>query len=379
MSLSSPSYLFVRIILRHTLNTSRKCSTQSVLTREVGKNAVIILNRPKVLNSMNVDLQRNVYQTLMDLQNKKSLIVIKGAGDRAFSSGGDLVLLKKAALTKDWVYVNDMGFYLNTNLHLLKNYKIPIITLMNGITMGAGAGYSVSSRFHIATDKTKFAMPEVKVGFLPNASASYFFNRTIGQLGYYLALTGSTITGSDVLRARFATHYCNQSDLPALEEELLHCSCDRSINAVLDKFCQKDIPELTLQPVMDKINKCFSEPTVESIFAKLRDDGSPWARDTLNIMEKYSPSSLKVILKQLQKGKSMSWLECLNMEYNLTVNFYKFKDTYEGTRIVLQDKNDTPKWDPPNLADVTEELVEKHFEQNSQEVFNKFLEEIKSS
>ncbi|XP_028127696.2 3-hydroxyisobutyryl-CoA hydrolase, mitochondrial [Diabrotica virgifera virgifera] len=379
MSISSPSCLFIRLSRRNTLITSRKCSTQSVLTKEVGKNALVILNRPKVLNSLNVNLQKNVYKTLMDLQNKKSLIVIKGAGDRAFSSGGDLVLLKEAGLKQDWVYTNEMIIYHNAIIHLVRNYKILIVALMNGITMGGGAGYSVNSRFRVATEKTKFAMPEVKVGFLPNASATYFFHRTIGHLGYYLALTGNTITGSDVLRAGFATHYCNHSDLPLLEEELLRCSSDGSINAVLDTFCQKDIPELTLQPVMDKIKKCFSEPTVESIFAKLRDDGSPWARDTLNLMEKYSPSSLKVILKQLQKGKCMSWLECLNMEYNLTVNFYKFKDLYEGTRVVLQDKNDTPKWDPPNLAGVTEELVEKHFEQISQEEFNKLMKDIEKS
>ncbi len=66
--------------------------------------------------------------------------------------------------------------------------------------MGGGAGLSVHAPFRIATERTIFAMPETGIGFFPDVGASFFLNRlTDGKVGMYLALTGESLKGIDVL------------------------------------------------------------------------------------------------------------------------------------------------------------------------------------
>lgn len=178
-------------------------------------------------------------------------------------------------------------------------------------------------------------MPETQIGLFPDVGGSYFLPRLPGAMGLYLALTGQRLKGTDVLRVGVATHYCDSKDLNQIEEELLTCKTREDINEVLNKFSSKDIPEFSLDPVLHKINKCFSQNTVEEIITKLQNDQSKWAEDTLALLKNMSPTSLKVTLKQLQLGKNMSLNECLIMEYRLAVNCLKHKDFYEGRHINL--------------------------------------------
>ncbi|CAH1108763.1 unnamed protein product [Psylliodes chrysocephalus] len=355
----------VAILTRKTnfLKTINQFSTNQphVLTKEIGDKALIILNRPKNLNAMSDKSLEELIISLRNLENKKSLVILKSACEKAFSVGGDLIKLAAAGEKNDTKYLEDVVMFLNVNIYLIYKYKIPIVALMDGYTMGGGMGICAFAPFRIATERTIFAMPEVKLGFHPNAAATHFFNRTKNKLGYYLALTGSNLRGSDVLKAGFATHYCHSKNLKRLEESILNCSDTDHIKSIIDGICEKTVPELSLNPVFNNIENCFSGPTVEKIISRLKDDGSSLARETLNTLNKYSPTSLKVILKQLQIGRNMNLADILIMESNITVNFYSFPDVIEGTRIVLKDKSDTPIWKPPKLEDVTEEIINSHF------------------
>lgn len=65
--------------------------------------------------------------------------------------------------------------------------------------VGGGAGLAMPAQFRVATEKTQFAMPETKIGYFPDVGASYFLSRLDGQIGTYLALTGTTLKGREVL------------------------------------------------------------------------------------------------------------------------------------------------------------------------------------
>jgi len=78
---------------------------------------------------------------------------------------------------------------------LIGTYKKPYIALINGITMGGGAGISVHGKYRIATEKTLFAMPETAIGLFPDVGGSYFLPRLKGNLGLYLGLTGHRLKG----------------------------------------------------------------------------------------------------------------------------------------------------------------------------------------
>lgn len=82
---------------------------------------------------------------------------------------------------------------------------------------------------------------------------------------------------------------------------------------------------------MDKINNCFAAPTVEEIYSRLEKDGSKWAQETINLLNKMSPTSLKITHKELELGKNMNLNDCLQMEYRLAVNCVDGHDFKEGT------------------------------------------------
>lgn len=169
------------------------------------------------------------------------------------------------------------------------------------------------------------------VGLFPDVGGSYFLPRLGGRLGYYLALTGNRLKGYDVYKAGIATHYCKSSDIEELQNALTNtCNNAEDIKSVLKKFQVDDQVPFSLDPYLEKINKYFSLPTMEAIVEALEQDGSDWAKNTVETLRQMSPTSLKVTLKELNLGKNLDLHECLRMEYRLAVNCLANKDFYEG-------------------------------------------------
>lgn len=132
-----------------------------------------------------------------------------------------------------------------------------------------------------------------------------------------------------------STHLIDSADLQKLEQELLQVSNDNDIKVVLNKYHKNDTSEFSLGPYLDKINKCFSGSTVEEIYSSLEKDGSKWAQDTIVLLNKMSPTSLKVSLKELEMGKSMNLHDCLKMEYRIAVRCVEGHDFREGNLTFL--------------------------------------------
>lgn len=171
------------IVLKRTMSSQEA----DVLFETLNNAGVITLNRPKALNSLNTSMVSKILPQLQEWESQKSLVIIKGAGDKAFCAGGDV----KAAIDK----VEGPRFFrteYNVN-HAIGNYKIPYIAIINGITMGGGLGVSVHGRYRVATEKTVIAMPETKIGLFPDVGGSYFLPRLQVNLGLYLGLTGKEI------------------------------------------------------------------------------------------------------------------------------------------------------------------------------------------
>jgi len=147
---------------------------------------------------------------------------------------------------------------------------------------------------------------------------------------------------------------------------------------LLNKYHQsKDLASTPLAENQEKINKHFSFNTMEEIFQSLEEDatnGDSWALDIRKRLLTKSPISLKVTLEQLIKGKDLSLIDSLKMEFALSMNFMKNPDFYEGVRSVLVDKDRSPNWKYARLEDVTEELVQSFFEWKEEwnEVAEKF-------
>lgn len=138
-------------------------STDFVLCEEINGKGLAILNRPKALNATNYEMVEKFSAAIKKWQNTMSLIVVKGAGEKAFCAGGDVRSIVEAG-TPD-VGRKFFGTEYTMN-HMIGNLKIPYVALIDGITMGGGVGISVHGKYRVATERTLFAMPETAIGKL---------------------------------------------------------------------------------------------------------------------------------------------------------------------------------------------------------------------
>ncbi|XP_057659902.1 3-hydroxyisobutyryl-CoA hydrolase, mitochondrial [Diorhabda carinulata] len=345
-----------------SFNRNMSVQVNDVILEDVQNKGVITLNRPKALNALNLSMIEKVQAALKEWENKKCLVLVKGSGEKAFCAGGDVRAVAEAGLKGEKSLGEEFFKKEYATNNLIGAYKIPYIAFIDGIVMGGGVGLSVHGRYRIVTERTLFAMPETQIGFFPDVGGSYFLPRLAGKLGLYLGLTGQRLRGSDVVKAGIGTHFCESKDLKDLEQALLDdCASDTDIQNVLLKFCKTNLPPFSLESNINKINDYFAASTVEGIVTKLEKDDSKWAQDTLSLLRKMSPTSLKVTFKQIDLGQHYNLSECLQMEYNMCMSFLKNKDFYEGVRALLIDKDQCPNWSPKKLEDVSEAAVDKYF------------------
>ncbi|NXB29526.1 HIBCH protein, partial [Eulacestoma nigropectus] len=358
----------LQVILQHLKMSKQTDSTAEVLLEKKGGAGIITLNRPKVLNALNLSMIQQIYpQIKMWEQDPETfLIIIKGTGGKAFCAGGDIRAITEAGKVGDKLSQDFFRGEYGLN-NAIGTCKKPYVALIDGITMGGGVGVSVHGHFRVATEKTVFAMPETAIGLFPDVGGGYFLPRLSGKIGYYLALTGCRLKGRDVLKAGIATHFVESEKLPALEKDLLALKSPskEKIADLLNSYHMKctvdQEKEFVLDEHMEKINSIFSAKSMEEIVKRLKEDGSPFAMKQLETINKMSPTSLKLTLRQLREGASMSLQDVLRMEYRLSQACMKGHDFYEGVRAVLIDKDQSPKWKPAALEEVSDEFVDNCF------------------
>lgn len=348
--------------------TTTSSMDDEVVLQKIDTKGIITLNRPKSLNALNLDMIRKIMPQMTAWENDPhmTMVIMKGAGDKAFCAGGDIIAVTEAGkvggqLAKDFFKEE---YILNNKIG---TYLIPYIAFIDGITMGGGVGLSVHGTFRVATERTVFAMPETAIGLFPDVGGGYFLPRLGGRLGVFLALTGFRLKGRHVHKAGVATHFVQQNKIQALEEALLKLSDPDplAVKYVLDKFQTEstDVPDddFVLRDHMEQINHLFEGQTVEEIMQNLKNDGSDWAKQHLEILKKMSPVSMKITLRLLNEGATRTLQDDLQIEYRLSQRCIEDKDFYEGVRAVLRDKDQKPKWNPATLEEVTPEHVDWYF------------------
>src|SRR5499427_1072638 len=190
-----------------------------LLGREGGL-AIVTINRPQALNALTLANYRRLDPALRGwaADPAVNVVVVRGVGDRAFCAGGDVRAVYEAgrgiggdpSLTA--VFFRE-EYELIRRIH---HFPKPYIAVIDGITMGGGAGISVNGAYRIATERTHFAMPETGIGLFPDVGASLFLNRSPGHIGRYLGLTGIRLKAADALYCGFATHVIHRDRVAAL-------------------------------------------------------------------------------------------------------------------------------------------------------------------
>ncbi|WP_033280838.1 enoyl-CoA hydratase/isomerase family protein [Streptomyces sp. NRRL F-525] len=334
-------------------------SDDSVLVRVEGRAAYLTLNRPKALNALTHQMVRRIDAALTAWEHDPSVdaVVLTGAGERGLCAGGDIRAIHNDARDGDGsasaAFWRD-EYRLNARI---ARYPKPYVAVMDGIVMGGGVGVSAHGSFRIVTERSRVAMPETGIGFVPDVGGTYLLGLAPGEFGTHLALTGASLGASDALHCDLADHYVPSQALPELLTALAHAP----VREVIGRYA-REAPPGELAAAQAWIDACYTADTVEGIVERLLDHGDSAAKQAAETLLAKSPTALKVTLVALRRARRLGALErVLDQEYRVSCAALATPDLVEGIRAQVIDKDRTPHWSPPTLAEVTDADVERFF------------------
>jgi enoyl-CoA hydratase len=335
-------------------------SEAEVITRVEGGLGRLTLNRPGALHALTTNMCQLMTDALLAWRHDPAIaaVMIDHTGERGFCAGGDIRMLAESgkgdgsAAREFWL----IEYRLN---HLLFVYPKPVITIMDGITMGGGVGLSDPAKYRVATERTTYAMPETGIGLFPDVGGGWFLPRLRNHAGLWLALTGARIKAADCYALEIATHVVESAKLPDLKAAI--AANPTHIPAALAPF-EADPGAAPVSARLGDIDRLFGQPSVEDIVAALEADGSEWALAQLATMRTKSPQTMKVALRQLAAGARMaSFADNMVMEYRIGARVVHKHDFIEGVRAVIVDKDNAPRWNPADLSGVTDADLDEIF------------------
>lgn len=338
---------------------------QDIIFEQKGQLGVITLNRPKALNALTHEMALALTAKLQDWTTDTSIgvVLIKGAGEKSFCAGGDVVKLYTEGKAGDDYPAR---FYHDEYVcnAAVKHFPKPYIAFIDGIVMGGGVGVSVHGSHRIATEHTLFAMPETGIGLFPDVGGTYFLPRCPGEIGMYLGLTGDRLKAADTIYAGIANSFVNSADLPALEAALssMQFSLDPfgDIDQVISVYAgdagAAPLPEFRLM-----IDRHFSSDTVADLLTDLDQEDDEWVVRVVKTLRQKSPTSLKLAFAQIRRGAKADFNACLKLEWRMVNRVVKGVDFYEGVRALLIDKDQKPVWSPATLDGVSDADIDAYF------------------
>lgn len=335
--------------------------TNDVLVRLDGAAGIVSLNRPKAIHALTIDMVHMMTAALLAWRNDPAVgaVLIDHSEGRGFCAGGDISYLRNSAL-------NDGGesgrkffhdeYQLN---HLLMTYGKPVVAFMDGITMGGGVGLSGPATYRVATEATRFAMPETGIGLFPDVGGGWFLSRLKGRIGQYLALTGARFDGAECVWAGLATHYIPAENLVDVKARI---AADPAAIATILREASAVPPEPKIAAHAKDIERLFASDRYEDILAALTADGSDFAEATLATLATKSPQTCKVALRQLATSLTLpDFAANMVMEYRIAARVLVLPDFAEGVRAVIVDKDNAPQWSPATPEGVTDDLLDAIF------------------
>lgn len=330
-----------------------------------GNLGIITLNRPAALNSLNIEMIEAMYAQLGAWQTARHIkaVIIQSAKGRAFCAGGDIRLAYERMKNQDPHTVDFFRDEYQLNRRIF-HFPKPYIALLDGITMGGGVGISIHGSHRLATDKLLFAMPETGIGFFPDVGASYFLPRLPHRMGYYLGLTGARINCDDCVALGIATQKVSSESFPQLIQALAETAFDEepriAVTKIIAAFDQPHASSILMQE-QQVINQCFGADSMDEILHALLRSENDFCKQAASVLASKSPTSLKISLRALQNGHDLTFDDCMQQDYRLVSRFLKGHDFAEGIRAVIIDKDQSPRWKPAQLSEVSEGEVKKYF------------------
>jgi|LNFM01.1.fsa_nt_gb enoyl-CoA hydratase len=338
---------------------------ETIIRRE-GRAGRITLNRPKALNALTLGMVRDTRVALDSWigDDDVKLVILDGAGERALCAGGDVRTLYDSRAAGSGLARTFWReeYQLNALIH---RYPKPFVALMDGIVMGGGIGLSAHAQGggRVVTERSMLAMPETGIGLIPDVGGTWLLGRAIGELGIYLGLTGARMTGADAIQTGFADIHVPSGALGPLVADLVAPDGEHPAD-VLDAARENHpVPNSPLMDLKPEIDRIFGGSSVAAILDQLQTTTADWAQKARADLLQKSPLALVATLRALREAPRLGSLEAaLNVEFRLCTHLFEHGEFNEGVRALLVDKDKSPRWQPPQLGDVTPAMVDRLFQ-----------------
>ena len=334
--------------------------TDEVITAIDGQVARIRLNRPTALHALTRDMCIAMTEALTEWREDAAVraVLIDHAEGRGFCAGGDVRMLAESG-AQDGAEARAFFFTEYRLNHLLFTYRKDTIAFIDGITMGGGVGISQPCRYRVATENTRFAMPETAIGLFPDVGGGWYLSRLPGRVGQFLALTGARLDGAECRHLGLATHYLPSASLDEVKPRI--AEQPERLAEILEEASIAP-PPARISANLEVIDRTFASDRLEDVIAALETEGGDWAEQELVTLRCKSPQACKVSLRILADGAKMhDFADEMRQEYAVAAHVVQRHDFVEGVRSLLVDKDNQPRWDPEKPESVTDHMLDTIF------------------
>jgi len=175
--------------------------------------ALVTLNRPEAMNAIDPESNKQLLLAWDDISRNEEVrvVVLTGAGDRAFCTGADLKKTMPPTISAAGQLFGDGAKHMNFGS--LQIHK-PVIAAINGYALGGGLELALLADIRICSDNAQFGLPEVRVGSIPGAGGTQRLIRAVGQSdAMWMLLTGERIDANEALRIGLVSKVVPRSEL----------------------------------------------------------------------------------------------------------------------------------------------------------------------
>lgn len=325
-------------------------------TRSEGRAGRITLRRPDALNALTWEMCLAI-EAALDAWREADidLLIIDAEGDKAFCAGGDIAEMYESGQRGDLEYGRRFWrdeYRMNAKLF---EFPKPVVTFLQGFTMGGGVGVGCHGSHRIVCETSKIALPEVTIGLIPDVGSTLLLARAPGQLGEFLGVTGYRMGPDDAIFAEFSDYFITFNHWPSVKTSLI----ESGDLAVIEQAAE--IPEHgKLRAWQTDIDAVFTGATLGDIMRAMPVDPEEGLAFACKAIGKNAPLAMAVAVEAIRRVRPRDDIRyALNQEFRFTYRAVDQGDFIEGIRAAIIDRDRLPKWAHKGWSDVTEADVLK--------------------
>ena len=338
------------------------------LNKAEGVLGVAVMDRPKALNALDHAMIREllyVVETVESDPNIKALW-IESSVEKAFCVGGDVRDVTNNGQAGGLTDLTNSADYLADEYLLdvsLRYCSKPVFAWGDGYIMGGGMGVFQGADIRCVTEHSNLAMPEVRIGFVPDCGGSWFLNRVPNGLGICLAMSGSTVAAADGCWLNLADWLLPRAEKPALFEAVLGLTYSSKeaalseIGTILYEATSESPTQGPWEQNGTRLGNSIRHQSPRAIWQTMQQ----WHHEFPELfvgLELASPGAVLVAGYQHLRAKYQNLTKAVLQEHDLGMRLLSDGEWCEGVRALLIDKDKNPQWRFKTVDEVTPDWIQ---------------------